>query len=193
MKNMTRSLICFLVLCSAALAADDTDYAEVLSDFKAAAQTAPFFQQAYGYALFPTIGKGGFGIGGARGKGRVYRAGKYVGDVTLTELSVGFQLGGQAFSELIFFKDQTAFDEFTRGNFEFGAELSAVALSAGAKAEAGTTGSSAGANESLSEGAAAAGGWTGGMAVFTLVKGGLMYQVAVEGQKFRYRPRGADN
>lgn len=173
---------------SVALAADDADYAEALADFKAARQTASFFDEAYGYALFPTIGKGGIGIGGARGKGRVYRGGEHVGNVTMTELSVGFQLGGQAFSELIFFRDETAFDEFTRGNFEFGAEASAVALSAGAKAETGTTGSSAGANESLSEGAAAAGAWTGGMAVFTLVKGGLMYQVAVEGQKFKYSP-----
>ena len=80
-----------------------------------------WFKDAYGYAVFPSVGKGGIGIGGARGKGLVYERGTLVGKVTLTQVSVGLQLGGQSFSEAIFFKDKTAFDDFTRGNYEFDA------------------------------------------------------------------------
>ncbi|MGD8727264.1 MAG: hypothetical protein PVH40_06440, partial [Gemmatimonadales bacterium] len=91
-----------------------------------------WFAEAYGYAVFPSVGKGGIGIGGARGKGLVYEQGTLIGKVTLTQVTVGFQLGGQAFSEVIFFKDKTALDDFTRGNFELDAGVSAVALTAGA-------------------------------------------------------------
>ena len=83
--------------------ADDFD--DTIQVFKAAGESGRFFDNAYGYAVFPTVGKGGIGIGGARGKGRVYAQGNYVGDTTMTQLSVGFQLGGQAFSQIIFFQD----------------------------------------------------------------------------------------
>ncbi len=107
-------------------------------------ESGSFFSTAYGYAVFPTIGKGGVGVGGAFGKGRVYEKGKYVGDTSMSQVTVGFQLGGQAYSQIIFFQDERSFKEFTGGNFEFGAEASAVAITAAAGAKAGTTGSSAG-------------------------------------------------
>jgi uncharacterized membrane protein len=90
------------------------------------------FDNSYGYAVFPTIGKGGLGVGAAHGKGRVYAQGKYVGDTSMTQVSFGLQAGGQAYSQIIFFEDKRAFDEFTSGNFEFGAGVSAVAITAGA-------------------------------------------------------------
>jgi lipid-binding SYLF domain-containing protein len=94
---------------------------------------------SYGYAVFPTIGKGGAVIGAAHGSGRVYVKGEYVGDTSMTQLSVGPQLGGQAYSQIIFFENKRAFEEFTSGNFEFGAQASAVAITAAAEAQA-TTG-----------------------------------------------------
>ena len=146
-----------------------------------------FFDESYGYAVFPSIGKGGIGIGGARGRGRVYEEGRYVGDTTMTQLTVGFQLGGQAYSQIIFFKDERAFEEFTSGNFEFGAQATAVAITAGASAAATTTGT--GVSASGSETAAKAGGdYVRGMAVFTIPKGGLMYEASIGGQKFSYKP-----
>src|SRR4030095_13470386 len=84
--------------------------------FRDAGQSGEFFNKAYGYAVFPTIGKGGFVVGGARGKGRVYEQGKYIGDTTMTQVTAGFQLGGQAYSEIIFFESKAALDQFTQGN-----------------------------------------------------------------------------
>jgi len=124
-----------------------------------------WFKEAYGYVVFPSVGKGGIGIGGARGKGLVYEQKRLVGKSTLTAVTVGFQLGGQAFSEVIFFKDKTAFEDFTRGNFEFGGQVSAVALTAGASADL---------------------AYNSGVAVVTATKGGLMYEASVGGQKFSY-------
>ena len=138
--------------------------------------------------MFPTIGKGGIGIGGAHGSGRVYAEGKYVGDTSMTQITVGFQLGGQAFSQIIFFEDKRAFDEFTGGNFEFGAQASAVAITAGASAQATTTGSSAGASGGEHD-ASTTGSYYRGMAIFTVAKGGLMYEASVGGQKFSYTPK----
>lgn len=93
-----------------AVQADDS-YTDALKNFNQAKETRKFFDTAYGYALFPTVGKGGFGIGAAYGKGRVFRAGQYMGDASLTQLSIGFQLGGQAYSEIIFFKNAKAYNE----------------------------------------------------------------------------------
>ena len=124
--------------------------------------------------MFPTIGKGGIGIGGAHGKGKVYAGGKYVGDTSMTQVTIGLQLGGQAYSEIIFFEDKAAFDAFTSGNFEFGAQASAVAITAGASAQAGTTGTTTGA--STTENATTSANYSNGMAVFTVAKGGLMYE-----------------
>ena len=146
-----------------------------------------FFDKSYGYAVFPTIGKGGVGIGGAHGKGRVYQGGKYVGDTTMNQITVGFQLGAQAFSQIIFFEDQRSFDEFTGGNFEFSAQASAVAITAGASASAGGTGASAGASAGKKD-ASTVGEYAREWRPFTVVKGGLMYEAALGGQKFKYTP-----
>ena len=181
---------CFVLLAlgmgvPAAAAADA--YAETVQVFREALETKSFFQHAHGYAVFPTIAKGGIGIGGAFGEGRVYVGGRHVGNTSMGQVTIGFQLGGQAYSEIIFFQDERAFREFTSGNFEFGAKASAVALTAGAQAGAGTTGASASASTSKYD-ASSDGAWYKGMAVFTVTKGGLMYEASVGGQKFTYAP-----
>jgi lipid-binding SYLF domain-containing protein len=185
--------LCF-VFALPALAAEDKakeedKYAETIEIFKSAGQSSHFFDKSYGYAVFPTIGKGGVGVGGAHGSGRVYTKAGHVGDTSMTQVSVGFQLGAQAFSQIIFFQDKRAFDEFTGGNFEFGAQASAVAITAGASASATTTGSSAGASGGAKDATTAAPGFYKGMAIFTVAKGGLMYEASLGGQKFSYKPR----
>ena len=92
--------------------------------------------------------KGAFIVGGAFGKGRVYAKGNYVGDTSMTQATVGLQIGGQGYSEIVFFQDERAFLEFTGGNFEFGADAQAVVVTASAQAQTSTTGSSAGASAS---------------------------------------------
>lgn len=162
------------------------EYAETVAVFKGAGQSASFFAKSYGYAIFPTIGKGGLGVGAAHGTGRVYKQGKHVGDTTMNQVSVGLQAGGQAFSQMIFFEDQRSFEEFTSGNFEFGANVQAVAITASAGASAGTGGTSAGASGGKND-AATVGQFHKGMAVFTVAKGGLMYEATIAGQKFKYK------
>lgn len=188
---MTKRLIPILALFSLALAVSPAwadEYTEAISVFKNAGESGNFFRTAYGYAVFPTIGKGGVGVGGAFGKGRVYEHGKYVGDASMTQLTVGFQLGGQAYSQIIFFQNQRAFKEFTSGNFAFGAEASAIAITAAAGAKANTTGSSASASAGRHD-AKTVGGYSNSMATFTVAKGGLMYEATIGGQKFSYTPR----
>jgi lipid-binding SYLF domain-containing protein len=163
-------------------------YSDAIQVFRQAGQSGEFFGKSYGYAVFPTIGKGGIGIGGARGKGRVYVGDKVIGNTTMTQLTVGLQLGGQAYSQIIFFEDKRALDEFTSGNFEFGAQATAVAITAGASAGAGTSGSSAGVSGGQHDAATAAPGFYKGMAVFTVAKGGLMYEASLGGQKFSFKP-----
>ena len=157
--------------------------------FRKAGQSGQFFKTAYGYAVFPTIGKGGVGIGGAYGKGCVYAKGKYVGDTSMTQLSIGFQLGGQGYSEIIFFQDERSYKEFTSGNFEFGAQATAVAITAGASAQASTAGGVGTSASTNDEHAKNTGGYQKGMAVFTVAKGGLMYEATIGGQKFGYKPK----
>ena len=166
----------------------DAKYNDTVKIFKNAGESGGFFGNSYGYAVFPTIGKAGFVVGGAYGDGRVYAKGKHVGDTSVTQLSVGFQLGGQAYSQIVFFEDKRAFDEFTGGNFEFGADIGAVAITAGASASTSTAGSSAGASGGKHD-ATTVGNYHKGMAVFTVAKGGLMYEASVSGQKFSYKPR----
>jgi lipid-binding SYLF domain-containing protein len=161
-------------------------YGDTVALFKNAGASASFFDASYGYAVFPTIGKAGIGIGGGHGKGRVYQQGKYLGETSMTQLSIGFQAGGQAYSEIIFFEDQRALSEFTSGDFEFGGNVSAVAITAGASATAGTEGASAGASGGKRD-ATTAGRYQKGIAVFTIAKGGLMYEVSVAGQKFSFK------
>jgi lipid-binding SYLF domain-containing protein len=126
-----------------------------------------FFDSAAGWVIIPTVGKGAVGIGGARGTGLLYEAGKPTHEVTLTQLTIGFQWGGQAYSEFIFFKDAEALSDFKRGNYELGAQASAVAVKTGASVDA---------------------DYSDGVAIFTSVKGGLMYEASVGGQKFKVKP-----
>lgn len=174
-----------LVLCAMAFGTAWADkYSDTIEVFEGAV-VGDFFETSYGYAVFPKIGKAGIGVGGAHGKGRVYVGGEHVGDTKMTQLSVGLQLGGQAFSQIIFFKDERAFQEFSSGNFEFGAQAQAVALTAGASAAATTTGKAAGASGGEHD-ASTVGEYYKGMAIFTIAKGGLMYEASVSGQKFSY-------
>jgi lipid-binding SYLF domain-containing protein len=163
-------------------------YAETINLFKNAGECASFFSRSYAYAVFPTIGEGGLVVGGAHGKGRVFVHGVGVGNTTMSQLSVGFQAGGKAYSEIIFFEDKRALDEFESGSFQFSAGASAVAITAGASASVGTTGASSGASAGKKD-ARDRGVYENGMAVFTIAKGGLMYAVTLAGQKFSYTPR----
>lgn len=176
----------FLVLSPAH--AEDA-YRDTIDLFKRSPVVQPFFKNAYGYAVFPTIGKGGVGVGAAHGQGRVYQGGKVTGKTSMTQLTVGAQLGGQAISEIIFFQDKRAYSEFISGNFEFSAQASAVAITAGAQAQAGSEGAGASASGGGTAGMQAA-KYHKGMAVFTHAKGGLMYEVTVGGQKFSFEPIG---
>lgn len=185
MTNRISQRALVLVICTFAFGIAWADkYEDTIEVFEGAV-VGDFFDTSYGYAVFPTIGKGGIGVGGAHGKGRVYVGGEHVGDTKMTQLSVGFQLGGQAFSQIIFFQDQRAYEEFSSGNFEFGAQAQAVALTAGAGAAATSTGKAAGASGGQHD-ATTVGEYRKGMAIFTVAKGGAMYEASVSGQKFSY-------
>ena len=164
-------------------------FTDTVSVFKKSEAVQPFFKNAYGYAVFPTIGKAGIGIGGSYGTGQVYKGGKVTGEVSVIKGSIGWQLGAQAFSQMIFFEDKRAYDEFTSGNFEFDATASAVAITAGAQAKAGTEGGTAGASAGPATGAQAKANYYKGMAVFVHAKGGLMYEASIGGQKFTFKPK----
>jgi lipid-binding SYLF domain-containing protein len=165
-------------------------YSDTISLFKNAGESAGYFHDCYGYAVFPTIGKGGFVVGAAHGTGHVYAQGRYIGTASMTQVSVGFQAGGQAYSQIIFFQDKRALDEFTSGQFAFDAGVSAVAITASASGSLGTEGASGAASGGKKD-ALTAGSYYKGVAVFTIVKGGAMYQATVAGQKFSYKPRGS--
>ncbi|WP_198263129.1 YSC84-related protein [sulfur-oxidizing endosymbiont of Gigantopelta aegis] len=127
-----------------------------------------FFLQAYGYAIFPTIGKAGFVIGGAHGDGMVYKQGTITGSTTMTQVSVGWQIGAEAYSEIIFFQNKAAYERFIQGNYELSAQASAVAAKSGVAAQT---------------------AYENGIAIFTDYKGGLMAAASVGGQKFSYRAK----
>jgi lipid-binding SYLF domain-containing protein len=126
-----------------------------------------FFDKAYGWAVFPSIGKGAVGVGGAYGRGVVYEQGALVGYCDLSQGTVGLQLGGQAYREIIFFEYKEALDWFKTGNFAFAAQASAVAVTAGASTDV---------------------DYDRGVAVFTMTKGGLMFEASLGGQQFTYEP-----
>ncbi|MDP9009742.1 MAG: lipid-binding SYLF domain-containing protein [Pseudomonadota bacterium] len=172
-------------------AANAGKYADTISLFKNAGESAAFFQNSYAYAVFPNIGEAGFVVGGAFGKGHVYVHGQLVGDTTMKQLSVGFQAGGQDYSQIVFFQDKRALDQFESGSFEFSAGAKAVAITAAANASAGTNGVTSGASGGKRD-ASTDGAYNDGMAVFTIAKGGLMYAAALAGQKFTYKARGTD-
>jgi len=144
---------------------------EVQASLDAARATDPglqhFFDTAAGYAVFPTVGKGAVGVGGAYGRGQLFERGQLVGYCSLTQASIGLALGGQSYTELIFFEDQPALDRFKSGNYAFAAQASAVALKSGASANA---------------------RYSDGVAVFTLGEAGLMVEASIGGQKFNYEP-----
>lgn len=164
------------------------DYSKSIAVFEKSPACRYFFKNAYGYAMFPTIGQGAFGIGAAHGDGQVYRGGKVTGYASMTQISIGFQLGGEAYSQIIFFEDKRAYDDFTSGNFEFDASASAVVITAGAQASAGTTGTTAGASAGSQTGEQAHTSYYKGTSVFVHTKGGLMYKAAIGGQKFNFKP-----
>ncbi len=176
-----------LVLFTGAAYADR--YSDTIELFKNAGASAAFFKRTYAYAVFPTVGEGGFIAGAAHGTGRVYVGDVYTGDTTMTQLSLGFQLGGKAYSEIVFFEDKRALDEFESGSFEFAAGASAIAVTASANASAGTTGAESGASGGKKDATTNSSGYLKGMAVFTIAKGGFMYAVTVAGQKFSYTAR----
>ena len=144
----------------------DSKTIEALNTFKKIPALKPYFKKAKGYAVFPNIGKAGIGIGGARGKGEVFEKDEVIGSTSVTQLSIGLQLGGQAFSQIIFFKDKKDLERFTQGNFEFGASASAALITEGANASA---------------------DYSDGVAVLTFSKGGLMYEASIGGQKFSFQ------
>jgi len=135
---------------------------------KADPKLSHFFAKAYGYVVYPNIIKGAMGIGGAYGSGTVFEQGKIIGSSNLSQLSFGFQLGGQAYREIIFFKDKQAMVRFKKGKFELGAQISAVAATAGASANV---------------------DYSSGVAIFTIAKGGLMYEASVGGQLLSFEAR----
>jgi len=188
MKSKLSALMFVAGMLMFAATASADEYDETIAVFKNAGESGTYFGNSYGYAVFPKIGKAGLGVGGAHGSGRVYEQGKHVGNVKMNQVSVGLQAGGQAFSQIIFLQDKRSFDEFIGGNFEFDATVQAVAITASATASAGSTGTSAGASAGQND-ASTTGNYRKGMAVFTVAKGGLMYQAAVGGQKFKYEAK----
>ncbi len=141
---------------------------EAIEEFKKTDKSLlRFFESSFGYAVFPSVGKGAIGIGGASGRGVVYRGGSSMGGVNLKQVSIGFQFGGQVYREIIFFEDADAYQRFISNQFQFAAQVSAVALKSGISADA---------------------KYADGVAVFTMAKGGLMYEASVGGQRFKFIP-----
>lgn len=128
-------------------------------------QMSSLFANSYAYVIFPNVGKGAIGVGGAAGNGIVFERGSVVGRASMKQVSVGFQLGGQAYREVIFFENSAALNRFKQSKYEFSAQVSAVAATSGASANV---------------------KYTDGVMVFTQQKGGLMYEASIGGQKFKY-------
>lgn len=160
-----------VIVASTALADDNALISEARATVDTFKKTDPkiekFFSSAAGYAVFPTIGKGAVVVGGAGGDGILFVGGQPLGKSSMGQASIGFQLGGQTYSEVIFFETASSLSDFKKGNFALAAQASAVALSAGAAATA---------------------KYEKGVAIFTATKGGLMYEASVGGQKFGYTP-----
>jgi lipid-binding SYLF domain-containing protein len=175
-----------MVLAMPAAMADEFDDAARL--FHDAGKSGEYFNHSYAHAVFPSVGKGGIILGAAHGEGKVYRNHRWIGDTSMTQVSVGAQVGGQTYAEIIFFKDKRAFDEFAAGGFSLAADVSAVVITSGASGEAAAGVTNGGASGGEHD-ATTSGGYTHGIAVFTIIKGGAMLQASVGGQKFTYKPR----
>jgi lipid-binding SYLF domain-containing protein len=155
------------------IAQSDSKKEKVISDSKNAKEEfikadktmAELFNRSYAYVIFPNVGKGGVGVGGAAGNGAVYQGGKLIGTAKLTQVSVGLQLGGQSYREVVFFENEEVLNRFKDNRIEFSAQVSAVAAASGASANA---------------------KYVEGVMVFTMQKGGLMYEAAIGGQKFKF-------
>lgn len=168
-------LVLSLLFASLTFAQSDKKQKEIIEGSKEARQAfldtdkgmGAFFSNSYGYAIFPNVGKGGLGVGGAGGNGVVYEQGKMIGMAKLTQVSIGFQAGGQSYREVIFFEHKKELDRFKENKLEFSAQVSAVAAASGASAIA---------------------KYIEGVAIFTMAKGGLMYEASVGGQKFKFTP-----
>jgi len=190
--NMFRSTVLFLlallVLGSPVHAQEVEDYSEVISIFRSSPESGKYFNDAYAYAVFPFVGKGGFIVGGSHGKGQVYVNDRVTGFASLTHVSIGLQIGGQAFSQIIFLKDRRAYEEFTSGSFEVDAAASAVAITAGAQAKAGTTGVSSSAKGFKGPSEQNEGWYVKGIAIFLHTKGGAMLEASVGGQGISFTP-----
>ena len=174
--NLKQSLLAILVVAISsvpAFAAWDPNAEEkaqqtVAAFKKTGPNMAAYFSGARGYIVYPSVGKVGMGIGGAHGSGIVYEAGKVIGSSKLTQLSFGLQLGGQVYSEIVFFKDKAAMTKFKKGEIELSAQASAIAVTTGISAKT---------------------DFKDGIAIFTLAKGGLMYEASVAGQKLSFKPK----
>ncbi|MDZ4715857.1 MAG: YSC84-related protein [Cytophagales bacterium] len=166
-------LIAGLIFSTSVYAQSDSKREKIIKDsktgkaefLKADPKMGAHFTKAYGYVIFPNIGKGGIGIGGATGNGTAYEKGKMVGMARVTQVSIGFQWGGQAYREIIFFESKADMDRFKENRVELSAQVSAVAVTVGASANA---------------------KYVDGVMVFTMQKGGLMYEASVGGQKFKF-------
>jgi lipid-binding SYLF domain-containing protein len=190
MKTLIRNFGASLLLVALVSTAHAANYKEAVQTFRSAGESGAFFAKAYGYALFPNVGSGAVGIGGAYGKGRVYVGGHLVGYTDMKQVSIGPQIGGKSYSQIVFFEDRRAYDEFISGKFEFGADASVTAVTAGANADAGTGGVTKGTSEGARD-ASTQGKYNTGFAVFVVQKGGLMAGASVAGQKFSFESREA--
>lgn len=181
MKKTHAHLVAVLAACLAVASCSPTPdspeamaelHAEVLGMIDEFKQDDPgiakFFSSSYGYAVFPDIGKGGIGIAGAYGNGEVFEQGEVVGFCDVSQASIGIQLGGQSYSEVVFFQDKRSLDSFKNGTFELAAQVSAVVVKAGASEAA---------------------DYSDGVVIFTKVQGGLMYEVSIGGQEFDYEAK----
>jgi lipid-binding SYLF domain-containing protein len=168
-------MICIFVLgfCpSMQAAAKDTELHEDVKEAitilkKSDSSLKKWFNDSHGYAVFPRVVKGAIGIGGAYGEGQVFEKGKLIGDASLSQVTLGVQLGGQTYIEVIYFEDEKALESFKASDFKLSAQASAVAAAEGAAADA---------------------KYELGVAIFTLARGGLMFEASVGGQKFEFKP-----
>jgi hypothetical protein len=182
------SLVAFASLALTAPSAWADAYSDTIDVFKKGRPERPDVRQRYGYAVFPTVGKGGLVVGAAHGDGRVYEKGRYIGDTSLTQLSVGFQAGRPGVQRDHLLRERGGAQVVHQRQLRVRRRRLAIAITASGDAKAGTQGASAGASVTKEQ-AATAGKYYKGMAVYTVAKGGLMFEAALAGQKFNYKPR----
>ena len=192
MKRINNYLLALFILTilvpNISIATEAEDYSKSIDVFRESPQAQPFFARSYGFAVFPAIGKGAFVVGGAYGKGQVYRGNKVTGITRLVKASIGLQIGGKSFSQIIFFEDKRAYDEFTSGEFGLDVEASAVIIVGGVSAQTGSSGTTAGESGRGKMGRQAEGKYRKGLAIFVRQQGGLMFEASVAGQKFSFKP-----